>query len=649
MQVPGISPAQALACQKIFEGSEGASSRATFYRGIQKDQQPACSCFAELELPSAHGEPVVLLAAVLPKLLAFACSTCPAYATALHAGLREDPELQGLLYCDEVQGGNVLAINKSKKSSLFYLSFSQLRACNHLESVWLTVSAIQHDEADKVLGGLSTVTARLVRFLHAHAADINLPLHGARIHVRLRPRMYFLADGDAERAAFAVTGASGMKNCLRCCNVLKRGHGVQDPQFVDVAEPDASRFRPMTDHDYRQAADALRALHRPRDVSRFEKSSGMRRFEHGLLHDPAARQILPPSHAASDTMHVYFQNGIVSWELQHLRDALRAAVPEFSLPALAGAAARDGWTGPGVSRHHSAGYLRTLFQEKYFQDSGYKGKAEEQWAVVPLARYYVSRDLAARPLLLQKERLSLDALADVVQELRALRYRWMPVTAPEHVARLESLQEKHQKAFNAAYDGQLNGKPKHHMARHLGQSAVMLGFLPNCSTQESKHKLYKGGLTERLCRSLNKPGLFARQILTEMLLKGLSHLSKTELISWGLCAEHVKPAHERLKAALRCPDLRTAKAMRLWQSTVTVGDVLIFSSGRGGVVEQCLGSSGHLWALLRPMTPVPQGKHAWGSIWQLCDSYLCWEAAPTEHMLMPQWWRFEGQRVICLH
>ena len=233
----------------------------------------------------------------LPRLLQRVCSDSPAYATAIAKSLGPDARLGMLLYHDEAQGGNILAVRKHKKATLFYACWEQLRWTAHQEQCWLPVAFIQHDECKKVDGGLSCVLARVLRHMWQTASQgIALTLEGASRHVSLANTCKLLCDFDAQRACFGVTGSAGVKCCLFCGNVLKKGTGIGRAPFVEFTEWNRAKFLQMRDHEHTEAADALRALTRSKDIKAFEKSSGLKLSKHGLLHDPLARAILPVSH-----------------------------------------------------------------------------------------------------------------------------------------------------------------------------------------------------------------------------------------------------------------------------------------------------------------------------------------------------------------
>ena len=644
--VTGVAPKTVNRIRNILL-PEKAVKPSPFQRDMQCHQQPAAACFDRIPVPAIdEGDAVELVAANLPKLLQFACSHSPEYFRVLvKAAEAGGGKLQPVIYSDEAQGGNILAVEKTKKAVLFYWSVAELRSSFHLENAWLPVSLFQHFELDRVDGGLSAVSARLLRHLHEASQDVLSITVGSRcLQLELQQRYFYLGDLDAQRATYGITGSSGTKNCMFCSNVLRRNTGVSNPAFVEVSEWDSSKFVPVSDQEYSDLAAELRSLTRVSHIAKFEQTSGLKRLVHGVLFDEIAKRILPPSMALNDVTHVYCTNGIVSWELGLLYTSLRTHFPNFSMSMLGESAVTEGFTGPGASGHTSAAYIRRMFHEDLF-DPDYKANAERQWSIVPLVRYYLHTTFAEKRVAVEEIR-SFDALADVMAELRRLRYSKERIVNCSH---LEGLQQSHQRLHNAAH-GLNAAKPKHHQARHLPSQALKLGYLPDCAVHESKHKVYKNGLTERYTGLLREPIEFSHRVLAQLLLTVVSEINEKKLDHWGIEKPPRSQAAEWLRQALRCPDLETGKEVVLWNSRVSVGDVLLTSTDTAGVVAQCLSSSSQrrAFALLRPLRMVERCCYGtrWSRATQLEQVYEFCESKPYH---MPQWWKLEEHSVLCLH
>eukprot|EP00439_Symbiodinium_sp_Y106_P085688 s50_g29.t1 len=92
--------------------------------------------------------------------------------------------------------------------------------------------------------------------------------------------------------------------------------------------------------------------------------------------------------------------------------------------------------------------------------------------------------------------------------------------------------------------------------------------------------------------------------------------------------EPCKAAAYNLRRALSSSGLLEAKSTTLWQSTVSVGDVVMFSKQDAGVVLQCLGDDQALWLLLQSLHHL--SDHAWGCRWQLTQKQKLWKVRADE-------------------
>ena len=114
---------------------------------------------------------------------------------------------------------------------------------------------------------------------------------------------------------------------------------------------------------------------------------------------------------AIDSMHVYYHQGVASWEIGLVWSAMQAAAPNLSLKTLAETAVSSGWVCPGW--HKASRQLPArLLHEKLFDEEGYKGQAEQASPLIPLLRYYLHELFAPRGLL-RAQRASFDCLAEI--------------------------------------------------------------------------------------------------------------------------------------------------------------------------------------------------------------------------------------------
>ena len=301
LRAPRAIPSQVRLAWNVLQPKEVSFSKPAFYKKLVRDQVPESSCFEEVSLPTFRStDSVVVLAANIPRLLAHSAEKSTAFNRALANGISCDGRLRLWMYHDEVQGGNILAPEKNKKATLFYLCCAELRPAAHLEQAWLPAAMLQHEDANKVDGGLSTALVYILRhFWRSAEPGFDLLLGGRIVQCGLDNTCSLLCDMDAQRACLNINGSAGFKCCAFCSNVLKKDSGVESDPFVELTESDRSKFISMTDEDYVAAAEKLRGLQRAKDVKGFEKTSGIKRNVHALLFDAWARKILPVSHCVA--------------------------------------------------------------------------------------------------------------------------------------------------------------------------------------------------------------------------------------------------------------------------------------------------------------------------------------------------------------
>ncbi|CAE7526536.1 unnamed protein product [Symbiodinium sp. KB8] len=609
---------------------EKAVKEKTFQDTVNRDRLPSSCCFEELELPAVpaagtDSTPVFVLAAHIPRLLQFLTTTSPPFAQALFTGLEHDPQLQMILYHDEAQGGNILAVHKWKKATLFYASFSQLRTSAHLQQCWLPVGMVQHEEAERAAGGLSAVLARILRFIWQSAdGGFSLVFNGVTKATALTRHCHLLCDYDAQRACLGITGSNGMRCCVHCTNVLRKNSQVERAPFVEYSEHSRLKFVKALDEDHWAAADKLRTLQKGEEIKNFVKTSGIKCLPEALLHDKVAREILPVSCCAADSMHLYYHQGLISWEVANVWAAFRQQAPGLTLQMLKDTVTATKWYGPGNSNHARPAYIGSLFHEKLWADGQYKGQAEDASALVPLLRYYL--EVLCRPRgLLEKELASFNGLADLHSEIRRLQFAFRPL-GEDDVQDLRKFEEKQQQLYVDAY-GADETRPKHHHRFHLSEGCVLLKMMPSCMTHEAKHQIYKQNLCDRYQSKVKVPRVFLRKCLTIMLETTVHQQKKLGMARWQL-NEPCNAAAGNLRRALSSSGLLEAKSMTMWQSTVSVGDVLIFSKQDAGVVLQCLGDDQALWLLLQSLQHL--SDHAWGCRWQLTQKQKLWKVRADE-------------------
>ena len=443
--------------------------------------------------------------------------------------------------------GNVLAPELRKKVTAVYVSFKELRAAVSLQDAWLPFVLVQALVVDTVRGGLSALTRRILRGLHNNdtAAGFWLPLPGRAGRVRVDGQVHLVSDMDAQRATFNNKGSAGIVPCLWCSNVLAGRHADNVAGCVPVHCSRPEFFHIRTDAQWFRLADELRAICRPRDIVLREKACGLNRCLDGLLFDPAARQILPPSRATVDSTHLYFEKGCAAWEVGYIIEYLVGR--GVALEALRATALQSAWRRPAQDGTCVDGLLRKLFNARMYKAAQWRGQARQCRQFVFLLRYYVWL-LVEQTHGATTETASFAQLHLCVRELRTLEYTWR-VLRHADVQPLQDAQQKHQELFNAAWGSEWS-KPKHHHRFHLPAACVALGFLPTCEIHEKKHTVLKGGgLVDRMEHLLSDGLAFQKAILPRM-LQACAQEATDAFAPWG-AVEPLRAAPQDLRLRLR--------------------------------------------------------------------------------------------------
>ena len=143
-----------------------------------------------------------------------------------------------------------------------------------------------------------------------------------------------LSDGEGLKFALDVTGFNGIRPCIRCQNVLRKGSGLASrrPGFVEVGCVDRAKFVASTPQDLEREVNAVVAARADvhagtrseTSLKRIEKAYGIHGNPQGLLCCPILRQCFSILHVLNeDWMHGALQDGCLTIAFQVLMSACR--------------------------------------------------------------------------------------------------------------------------------------------------------------------------------------------------------------------------------------------------------------------------------------------------------------------------------------
>ena len=219
------------------------------------------------------------------------------------------------LFWDEAVPGNPLSPDLSRKSGLTYGTFPDFPITN-LETSWLTLACCRTEDMQKVPEGYCKAMTCLLERLHTDVKDgFMIEVHGSPHLVFLR-RISFLGDADAIRVCTGCKGASGLKCCLRCTNVISGKH-ISLPGHERISSAHVERFQASSMDALGDMVRHLQDLPTKTSREKAETALGwnLAAVAASFLLNENLRSVITLEDVLFDPMHVFVANGIVNQEL----------------------------------------------------------------------------------------------------------------------------------------------------------------------------------------------------------------------------------------------------------------------------------------------------------------------------------------------
>ena len=503
----------------IAAGVKRFKQEFTFERALQ------CKDSGEMNLVIAHPHLLIELFARHSR----------DYAGYVASALAKHDQLTPIIYHDECTPGDVLQPDPAKKTTLFYINFVELGAALRIESTWLPVAMFLHGAAGNIKGGLSALTSEILLSLQPPSSQLHrgiaIQLNGKPLLLRCNTSKFFaIYDDSAQKHTNENKGASGLKPCLTCKNILKKGSNLahRDDYFLEISSCEVGKFQASSDAEIFQAVDSLLMAHgrvSEKRLEQMETELGFNCEPNGLLANHIARSVLPPSRNLNDGMHCYFSNGVASWEVARYMKALNSiGVDREDIQTIC---CEISWCRPSSFQHRSPAHTRQLFNEKRFTQDNYKGMASDVIQIMPLLEFVAETVVPLDQI--RAETASFVALCDACRELARVKNN---TSAPDATV-LQKLQVEHQRLFVTAY-GEDACKPKHHLRLHLPMQIHRHGFYVDCFPMEEKHKFFKSLVANRLGSLVRKPEAFQIAGLSRLVQHQCERLANSDGLHTGL-------------------------------------------------------------------------------------------------------------------
>ncbi|CAE7372097.1 unnamed protein product [Symbiodinium sp. CCMP2592] len=295
--------------------------------------------------------------------------------------------------------------------------------------------------------------------------------------------MLMLADHEGMRALSGWKGSSGYRPCFKCANVVSLG-GARPASFVDIANSDITRLRPLSHADLceiRQKLDSLSST--TTKLQEAEKLLGwkLEELSKSFLASPALSGWAELEDCAVDAMHAYWSNGVVAQELGLWYTALLDN-SDVNLGHVH-AYVKAGWTAcpaAGTAMPQVCGYFSEHLWKK---GHDFRGDARMCLVALPLCVRFGEE-------ILRGNVLSLDAVLDSLLALNRVCICILRSKADvSHSTNLLGLQADHMRRFDLAHGRQ--HRPKMHFGLHIREQCARWHRLVDCFACERKHRAFK--------------------------------------------------------------------------------------------------------------------------------------------------------------
>ena len=390
--------------------------------------------------------PVVFYLASITALLQLVIKECKNYATLLQKAIASRPgqRLSIILYNDEVTSGNIVAVSTAKKVSLWYFCILELGR-RWSDCMWHPICLLQHSDFDHIQGGFSHVVKAIISSIENEKIGQGFSVELPDGHHLLRLQLSFMmGDLDSARAGLDQKGSAGIRPCLYCKNIVKKNSDLVtiNPMFKEIGSSDINNFLEQTDSDVFSVYDNLGVMQpgmTKKAFSKKEQCAGFKYNSYGLLADPMLRNVIPPSKWLVDQMHIYWSNGICSWEVVSMFQLWQ----EHGGGDLAQFLSLEWCTYGGESCTQS--WRNYLGHESMFSGNTYKGSASNLMAFLPLFHYFLERTCA-----------NIDCMKAGMKSFRSLRRIVIELRAQKNalvlsVDKLQQLQVQHQDDCKVAF------------------------------------------------------------------------------------------------------------------------------------------------------------------------------------------------------
>ena len=434
----------------------------------------------------------------LPGLVQEKVNVCPLYKAQMREALkRSGNELTLVFYCDEVNSGNILSPQHPRKANITYIAFLEQEIL-FLEDLWLTLCVMRANEAQQCKYGYCSVIRKQLEHIRQESKHgFPLEIDGDFYLVVLKS-VLLLGDHEGLRSLTGAKGASGLKPCLKCSNVLALNRSARN--HCDISEPDITKCQLQTHDSVEDIVSHLRACTTKKALAEAETLTGwnLDAVSHSFLTSPDLSSWVNLDSLYFDVMHQYWSCGMIAMELGLWFTALDSA--GIRLQQI------RSWILLGWENVAGRGKAVRHFDTKLWRrNADFRGDAATRAAVLPLCYGFSEEMLRGHFEGLQNALNSLRSLYAVV-----LCIQWTKQEV-SHVSNLRTLQKEHMKNFMRAYSSNVV-RPKMHYALHTETQCRKWSRLIDTFVCERKHRPYKS----QCGTTFKKLSVFSKSVLLHL-------------------------------------------------------------------------------------------------------------------------------------
>ena len=392
-----------------------------------------------------------------------------------------------LFYADEARPGNVLRPDPARSFLAVYFTVTEFPKWLRWRSTgWLPACFVRSSTMNTIAGGAAGVLWAILAKTWGERGQHNLELTGIRLPQTdfiFRARYQgLLGDEKLLKQALGVKGASGIKPCFMCKNIVAGDFpGPPDPYCRCLLTHSVAQFDQHTDDSLLETTDLLdlqASRLRVTEVKELEKVLGLSRDRFSLLGNRAARRLVRPiSGSVWDWMHCLCSGGVLQEELDQFVGRLQAeGVTLAEVDAFA-----QQVTLP-KSRVLKRGFCQARWRGPAGPGGFFRVFASETLSLAALV------GLFAELVLPGVEQLQPHAACFALL-LRATKLLCSGDAVLSQLTMLQSLLERHHEHFGALYPDAV--RPKMHFLLHIPQCLASVGANVSCFATERKHRTAK--------------------------------------------------------------------------------------------------------------------------------------------------------------